>query len=263
MTLRRLYIILVLHRLKMPTKNYKILRTIIIVISAIWLSFGSAVAQHEGLKEQAGEYRDQGYQAQINGDLETAIGYYKKAITIDPFNAVAHNDLGVIYEIKGFKEKAEEHYLQSIKLDPYSQSAYFNLANLYEEQGDLRRAAGFWKKRIELGDPNDPWTQKAILRLQNIGMLIEDIGWEIKQQQIQDLMFSSPGKDFFDVTGHETAGRKYKARNFFISAKTNYSIGNYVAALKDANAAAFLDPSNSEIEKFIEKIRKRMDIYAH
>lgn len=195
-------------------------------------------AQTKNLKEEARIYRDKGYAAQGIGDLDTAMTYYQKAIELDPRYAVAYNDLGVIYDIKGFQDRAEASYIKCLKIDPYYQNAYFNLANLYEEKGDLRKAATYWKKRIQIGDPNDPWTQKAKQRLRNIGMLVEDIGRQLKRQEAVD----SGGT----------------AQRLFINAKSNYLKGEYAAALKDAVTAQYLDPSNRDIEKFIEKIREKI-----
>ncbi|MDD5196154.1 MAG: tetratricopeptide repeat protein [Candidatus Omnitrophica bacterium] len=124
------------------------------------------------LQKQAQLYRNEGLKSQNLGDLETALKLYQKAAGIDPEYAVVHNDLGVIYESQGDLERAEESYLRAIEIDPSYESAYSNLALLYEDRRDLQKAAYFWKKRVELGNPNDLWTWKAEKRLKDINLIL-------------------------------------------------------------------------------------------
>ena len=250
----------------MPAKSYKSLLNKITTIILLVFVFPFAVsAQLENLKQEARVYRDKGYQAQGAGDLDTAKTYYQKAIELDPLYTAAYNDLGVLYETKGVKDKAEENYLKAVQVDPYYQSAYFNLANLYEEQGDLRKAAEFWKKRVKLGAAHDRWTEKARQRLANIGMIIEDIGQELKQEETADLIKSlSTDKDYLEKKAGEVITRqKQRADMLFVGAQAYYSKGDFTAALKDAGSAHFLDPANSEIEKFIDKVRAQLSAHDH
>jgi len=114
---------------------------------------------------EAPTYRNQGYQAQQRGQGGLAVKYYQKAIAIDPFYATPHNDLGILYEKQGKLEQAEEEYLKAIAIDPRFLDPYANLALLYEQMGKRDKAILYWKKRIDYGHPNDPWTRKAMERL--------------------------------------------------------------------------------------------------
>ena len=49
---------------------------------------------------------------------------------------------------------------------------------------------------------------------------------------------------------------KTRALNYLARAKKSFSKGEYVAALKDATIAGYLDSSNTEISAFVDKIRK-------
>jgi len=252
----------------MPAISHRNLRkTIIIIIFMLLPHLSFAAVRDNILKEEARFYRGKGYEAQRGGDLDTAMVYYQKAVELDPFYAAAYNDLGVIYDIRGFKDRAEERYLKSINIDPNYQSAYFNLANLYEEKGDFRKAADYWKKRIKIGDPNDPWTQKAKQRLENIGILWPDIAGQLKYEETVDLRKSvSQKKDYLASTTPEVIAeekeKKKKAKRLFLSAQANYSKGNFAAALKYAATAQCFDPSNSEIEKFVDKVRGKISAYS-
>jgi len=227
------------------------------MFSVLFSSF--ATAQPADFKAAAKHYREKGYTAQANGDVDTAMSYYQKAIELDPTYAVAYNDLGVLYELKGFQDRAEESYLKCLKINPKYQSAYFNLANLYEEKGDLNKAAGYWKKRIEIGDPNEPWTRKAKERLQNIGLVSEEIRNELKEQEKKELIKSiSRQKDMEDKDLLEADSQKTRARKLFKSATANYSQGNYAASLKESALANALDPANSDIEKLMNKAQEKI-----
>lgn len=252
----------------MPAISYRNLRETIIIIIFILLSHLSfAAVSYNVLKEEARFYREKGYEVQRSGDLDTAMGYYQKAVELDPLYAAAYNDLGVVYDIKGLKDRAEKCYLKTINLDPNYQSVYFNLANLYEEKGNFRKAADYWKKRIKIGDPNDPWTQKAKQRLANIGILCPDIADQLKYEETRKLMKDvSQKKDYLAATTPEAVTeekeKKEKAKRLFLSAQANYSKGNFAAALKYAATAQCFDPSNSEIEKFVDKVRGKISAYS-
>ncbi|RKY36987.1 MAG: hypothetical protein DRP78_02235 [Candidatus Omnitrophota bacterium] len=116
--------------------------------------------QIEELKS-AVQLRNAGLQMQRQGDFTNAIKYYQKALLIDPDYITVHNDLGILYEQRGMDEKAKTEYLVVLKLDPRYVKAHSNLALLYEKLGDNNKAYYHWKQRAQLGDVNDPWTQKA------------------------------------------------------------------------------------------------------
>ncbi|MBU1871507.1 MAG: tetratricopeptide repeat protein, partial [Candidatus Omnitrophica bacterium] len=112
---------------------------------------------------------------------------YQKAITLDPNFAVVYNDLGIIYEAKGSQDKAEEVYLTGLKVNPRYATLYSNLAMLYEQRQEYSKAAEFWKKRVELGKPDDPWTMKAKQRLIELREAVPELKQEYLRQQSQAL----------------------------------------------------------------------------
>lgn len=134
----------------------------------LFLIFGTPSSLEALVDLEAPTYRNQGYHAQQKGDLERAVGYYQKAIAIDPFYATPHNDLGIVYEKQGKLEQAEREYLKAIALDPHFLDPYANLALLYERMGKNDQAILYWKKRVDYGHPNDPWTRKAMERLSQL-----------------------------------------------------------------------------------------------
>ena len=205
------------------------------------------------LQKQARVYRAQGLESQHIGNIDDAMSLYQKAIELDPSYAVAYNDLGIISEAKGFIDRAEECYLKSIEIDPNYLSAYTNLALLYENKRDLNKAAVYWKKRVESGLPNDPWTQKAKKRLEDISLVLSNRPAEdIREQEIVRFM-----KDVAMQKVILTKDDKELSKNHFKKAKQSYDKEDYATSIKEALDAQQLNPANKEIEKFIEEVQTR------
>jgi tetratricopeptide (TPR) repeat protein len=207
------------------------------------------------LQELSRLYRQEGLQKQRAGDLGGALNSYQKAVVADPFYSVAYNDLGIIYETQGNLELAEENYLKAIQVDPYYLSPYSNLALLYESKRDLKNAALYWQKRIELGLPDDPWTERANRHLENIQIISgERKIAQINEREVVNLVE--------DITGQKELFREdntAQANAYFAKAKVYYKKGELATALKEAINARQLEPSNiGEIDEFIDKVQKRL-----
>ncbi len=118
--------------------------------------------------DAAQDYHRSGYEAQLKGDYRSALSFYYKATQIDPENAVFLNDIGLTYEQLGQRKDAERSYLQAIKVDPRYLPPYTNLGLLYKKKQNVAKAAYYLQKRIDLGDPADPWTQKTREELEKL-----------------------------------------------------------------------------------------------
>ena len=123
------------------------------------------------LREEAIDYRMQGYEAQRRGDQSAALTWYRKAAAMDPTYPTPLNDAGVILEEQGQLQEAERVYQQALSLNPNYLEAHANLAMLYERMGQKEKAIYHWMKRFQLGDPYDPWTARAEERLVGLGVL--------------------------------------------------------------------------------------------
>lgn len=203
--------------------------------------------------QQAKEYRALGLEYQQAGNLNEALAFYQKSIGVYANYAVAYNDIGVVYEALGSLPLAEDNYLKSIKVDPKYASAYTNLALFYEGQRNLEKAQYYWSKRVEVGDPLDPWTQKAVSRLRDIRMSLSSEPFaDEREEDILDLM-QGIKRDKIQLNREEET----LAQSHFKRAQQCFDRGDMATAIKEALDAQYLDEKNPEIEAFIEKVEHR------
>ena len=73
-------------------------------------------------------------------DAEGAIAQYRKAIAINPDNAIAHSNLGGLLVHTEAVEEGVAHLLEAIRLDPTNGSPYYNLGALRYRQGQIDEA---------------------------------------------------------------------------------------------------------------------------
>lgn len=233
--------------------------SIILFICLLFVNERFSFAQGTPLtKKMAVEYRDKGLQAQREGDIDTALVYYQKAVEMDPTFALAYNDAGVIYESKGWLEQAKQAYGKAIDLDPSMPSPYYNLGSIYEKEGDLDKAVYYFKKRVMMGDWNDEWTMKARRELQGLGVSDPEIKSDFFDKYLADF---KPG----DIANAKPKGndlnpkkRKRDARLHLVRGKQLYYMGMYNEALIEVGMAEVLDPKNKEIQKTLEEIQQKV-----
>jgi tetratricopeptide (TPR) repeat protein len=85
-------------------------------------------------------------------DYQKALGYYKKAVLLDPDLPNALINLGNTYALLGQFDKAIESYKKEILFRKNSARAYANLGKIYKMQGKLKEAFGLLRK-AKLIDP--------------------------------------------------------------------------------------------------------------
>jgi len=242
--------------------NSILIKIIFIGIAVVFLfNFAVALAAQELTTQQkeARAYRVKGIEYQNAGDLVAASAFYQKAITLDPFYAVAYNDLGIIYEAGGERGRAKDLYLKALEVDPNLLAAYANLAIICEEERDLKKAVYYWQKRAELGNPDEPWTIKAKNRLADIELVLSDNPVrETREKQVITIGQEAESEKAFLAQGSKKQGDKALAKQYLKKAKRLYKQGKEVDALKIAFDAQQMDPSNKEIEDFLNKLSTRL-----
>ncbi len=243
------------------------------------------------VSDQAKLYRELGLEAQKEGKLEEALGYYRKAIVLDPQYVITYNDAGIILETLGELDAAKAMYLKAIEITPDYPNSYSNLAIVYEEEGNYGDAATCWMKRATLGAPDDPWAEAARRRIGDIARVYPE-AYGIGRQQYQqgpaqagtsveiapaepqgrqaaalkypETQVSVPQESYeavakeAEIVRERVTDNKSRAMNYLRDAKENFARRQYVAALKEATVAEYLDPGNPEISSFVEQVRKKL-----
>jgi tetratricopeptide (TPR) repeat protein len=95
----------------------------------------------EQKKDLALLYWRQGYERQVAGDLDGAIGLYRRSVAVHP-TAEGHTFLGWAYGQQGRLEEAIAECRTAIALDPEYGNPYNDLGVYLMEQGRLVEAAG-------------------------------------------------------------------------------------------------------------------------
>jgi superkiller protein 3 len=88
------------------------------------------------------------------GKVEEAVACFRRAIELDPKFALAHNNLGNALYQQGKVEEAVACYRRAIELDPKDALAHNNLGNALYQQGKVEEAVACIRRAIEL-DPKD------------------------------------------------------------------------------------------------------------
>jgi protein O-mannosyl-transferase len=76
----------------------------------------------------------------VYNNLDSAIFYLVRAVSLKPGNIDANRDLGVAYGIKGQTEKTVQYFEKTVELDPNDPSNYINLGISYEKLGRIDKA---------------------------------------------------------------------------------------------------------------------------
>lgn len=255
----------------MPTDNHKkILKNKTAYLTAITLLFsctcvyaqqpGSVRATNfSGAKELtqvqklARVYRNQALDLQSIGKVQEAVTLYSKAIELDPKFGEPFNDMGVILEAEGNTDKAQEYYLRAIQLDPNCLAAYANLAMLYETKRDLLAASFYWRKRVELGSDNDPWTQKAKKRLDDLIEVIPELKQVVIEQEAIKL-----SRQLAEAKRIQREEELKKMKEHMELAKKYHNSSDYSKALQEADKVLEIDPKYQEALVLKDMIKVKM-----
>src|SRR3989338_8918025 len=193
------------------------------IFSIAFQTDASALKNEKSIKEKSfDEYHIKGYEAQQKGNYDEALSYYAKAAAIgtDKDTSAIFNDMGVIYEQLGLPSKAEESYLESLRINDHYLPAYANIASLYKREGDVEKAAYYFKKRVEWGEPTDIWTKKAKEELSELSHKSPEVKKWLLRYESQELTEEMVQKERQDFS------------NNLVAADQHYTKGNTLAKAK-------------------------------
>ncbi len=121
-----------------------------------WAAFGLIVflmscASSQKKLQQAKE-KDPQYQYSMgavylnNNNLDEAIRFFNKALSLDPRHYQSLNALGLTYSLKRDLKEAEKSFLKCLEISPAFMEARNNLGMIYQEMGFPDRAEEEFKK---------------------------------------------------------------------------------------------------------------------
>ncbi len=87
--------------------------------------------------------------AQARGDHETAVGYFRSALALEPAYVLARYNLALSLESLGRREEAAAEYRRVLADDPDHADAANNLATMAALAGRLDEAVSLWEQAVE------------------------------------------------------------------------------------------------------------------
>jgi Tfp pilus assembly protein PilF len=136
-------------------------KTMIVVIG-LCLSLLTCASSQKKL--QMAKEKDPQYQYSMgtvylnNNNLDEAIRFFSKALSLDPRHYQSLNALGLAYSMKGELREAEKSFLKCLEVSPAFMEARNNLGMIYQEMGFPDKAEEEFKKVT--ADPN--YTNKEL-----------------------------------------------------------------------------------------------------
>lgn len=158
-----------------------------------------------------------------NKDLDNAVKYYEKAISIDPGYVDAYDNLGLAFRHQGNLEKAEFYYKKSIEIYPNGYLAHQNLAIVYGLKKLYDKALNEYKIMIKI-DPNDPEGYYGIanyyMTIGNNDLALENAKKALKLYEEQNHPYIKDGQFLLGLIYYNLNDKK-NAKTFLKKAKDN------------------------------------------
>lgn len=240
------------------------MKRIFLFLSCFFISLPVYSQLSGQIKEQAVDYRDQGYELQKMGDFRGALGFYKKAVYLDPYYFQAYNDAGVVLEALGEDLSAIEMYEKAISLNPGYGPPYTNLALLYKKRGENAKAGRYLMQRVLSGKDKGAWWYKARETLIDL-----DVPVEIKKQLLSDEI-GALSRQVSSQYEQERLRKIEESRLHFNIGSDLFSKGDYEEAAREFRSALSLNPDDKtlqmEVGYYLAKAKKeriRQEIKVH
>jgi DNA-directed RNA polymerase subunit alpha len=135
-----------------------------------------------------------GYLTELDGDSETALDLYNKALEHFPDHADTAFRMGCIFDLRGDDDLAVSYYERCARDGAGHTGAMMNLALLYEDRGDFERAIACYRDVLRV----EPANRRAHLFLEGAIESTEEVYDELerKEQEKLDQVLRTPVADF-------------------------------------------------------------------
>jgi tetratricopeptide (TPR) repeat protein len=123
-------------------------------ILAIGLCLSLVTCASPQKKLQLAKEKDPQYQYSMgavylnNNNLDEAIRFFNRALSLDPRHYQSLNALGLVHSMKGDLREAEKSFLKCLEVSPNFMEAHNNLGMIYQEMGFLDKAEEEFKRVI-------------------------------------------------------------------------------------------------------------------
>jgi len=98
-----------------------------------------------------------------NGQTVMAFNHFKKAVRLNPKNAMAHYHIGEYYCQKNLLQKAINAYLIAMQIEDRNEVFYAAIAEVFEKQGNFDKALPFYQQAADIAaDIPDYWIMLAV-----------------------------------------------------------------------------------------------------
>jgi tetratricopeptide (TPR) repeat protein len=257
-----------------------------ILILAALGAFGTSIALRNRADTAPGLV-NHGVDLARSDDHEGAIAAYRRAITLEPNDAIAHYDLGLSLEEIGDYDQAIVHLTRAYELDPSSDhrdalvSAHANHATNLFEKGEKLAAIAAYRRAIAI-DGNNARTHTdlglALLAVDEYLAAISELrlalGIQPDSQKTKESLARALGKEGMELEKQEKRGeaiaRYREAVGLNADAwESHYLLGVALGKEHDANGAvseletAFrLQPSEGVRSALADAIEARGDAHA-
>jgi tetratricopeptide (TPR) repeat protein len=148
--------------------RYTILAVVAVALALAACSSGDSKPKATPTPDAA-SLLQQGLDAHVAGDLDTAIAAYNAVLASEPQNKYAQFNLGLIDQSRGNLDSAENHYRLAISADPEYVPALFNLATVRTALAYPLDAISLYRRAIAVQE------NYAGAHL-NLGLLLRQIG---------------------------------------------------------------------------------------
>jgi len=232
-------------------------RFLLLMIAVLAVAGASPLAA-----SQAGDRREEVFQAAVAqyeaGHYGEAVAPLERLLKEVPESFDVHELLGLVYAAQSEEAKANDHLAKAVRLKPDSAAARSNLAASYAKLGRLDQAQEQFSKAVEL-EPNNYETNHNLGEIfVRRGMVAKAVPYLEKAQRINSGSYDNR----YDLTlaymvGGRLGDAKSSAKSLIATKETGEAHnllaqieekdGNYLTAANEFQAAAKLEPSESNL----------------
>lgn len=112
----------------------------------------------------------------LRGELETATGFFERALRSKPDYAEGFDNLGLIRHRQGRLDEAVSYFREALRRDPELPTAHSNLGIVLVQQGNTSEALDHFREAVRLRPSFAKAHQNLGLTLEKLGRTLEAVG---------------------------------------------------------------------------------------